>query len=211
MLRERRKHYSILILILSIKEICNVSKRLFFMNPNLDYKLFFEVIQGNYLIMKSDLTIISANDAYLKTTKTVLEKISGQKLFEVFNHFDHNDADKKITKLITQAVDTMIKEKIGVTMKTFLYHLPKTGTENTEYEEKFWSATFIPIIKNDKVIFIINHIVDVTSQYHTDKDYIEKIEQNRILHSAMIGRELRMISLKEENEKLKKDLKNGRK
>ena len=43
----------------------------------IDYEDVFNSLQGNYLLMLPDFTIVAANDAYLDTTKTARTGILG--------------------------------------------------------------------------------------------------------------------------------------
>ena len=40
----------------------------------IDYEKVFKILQGNYLLMLPDLTIVSANDAYLKINEQLGDK-----------------------------------------------------------------------------------------------------------------------------------------
>ena len=83
------------------------------MTANLDdsqYRKIFESLQGSYLIMLPDLTIVAANNAYLRTTKTKREEIVGKKLLDVFPD-DPNDHDKEVTNKLILALDSVVKKK----------------------------------------------------------------------------------------------------
>lgn len=52
--------------------------------PPPDFQVLFESAPGLYLVLRPDLTIIAASNAYLHATMTAREEILGRGLFEVF-------------------------------------------------------------------------------------------------------------------------------
>ncbi len=49
-----------------------------------DFRALFESAPGLYLVLKPDLTIVAATDAYLRVAMTKREEILGRGIFDVF-------------------------------------------------------------------------------------------------------------------------------
>lgn len=172
--------------------------------PEINYHDLFDAIITNYLIMTPDYKIVMVNDPYLKATNTTLESVIGKNWFEVFPN-DPNSDSKRVGDLMKTAIDTVVKDKVCITMQEFRYNIPKPESNGGGFEERHWAPTYIPLLEKGEVKYVIHNVIDVTEDFFTDKDFLKKMFELQQLNSTMIGRELRMIELKEENAILKED------
>ena len=123
------------------------------------FESIFESLPGLFLVLKPDLTIVTASDAYLKATMTTREKMVGQNMFEVF---PDNPAEPDATGssnlraslervLATGATDNMAIQKYDV------------RRPDGVYEERYWSPVNSPLLGVDRrVEYLIHRVEDVT-------------------------------------------------
>jgi PAS domain S-box-containing protein len=119
----------------------------------------FESLPGLFLILTSDLKIVSASDAFLEATMTKREDILGRGVFEIF---PDNPDEPGITGVAnwrasfdqvrrTAASDTMAVQKYDIRQPD--------GT----FEERYWSPVNSPVFGPDRRIeYFIHRVVDVT-------------------------------------------------
>jgi PAS domain S-box-containing protein len=126
---------------------------------HLQFHALFESVPGSYLVLKPDLTIVAASDAYLKATMTKRKEIIGRGLFEVFpdnpQEQDATGASNLRTSLKrvleTKAADTMAIQKYDVRRPDGIF------------EERYWSPVNSPVIGADgEVEYLVHRVEDVT-------------------------------------------------
>jgi PAS domain S-box-containing protein len=135
-----------------------------------DFEALFHASPYPYLLMSaSDLTIIGANPAYLRSTGRTAEDIIGR---YVFDAFPENPADPGSTNL--NEVRTSIERAIATTLPDttpFLrYAVPYQTTEGTKFREIYWSTVHTPVMDaSGEVKFVSQNAIDVTDLYSFDK------------------------------------------
>jgi PAS domain-containing protein len=132
------------------------------MSGNFDYQKLFEKLPGLYLVLDSELFILSASDAYLRVTMTVREKIVGRYVFDVF---PDNPADPTATgeKTIGESMRWVLEKGVPDAIYAKQYDIQRTEAEGGGFVERFWNAYQLPIFDaNGKIAGILQQVEDVT-------------------------------------------------
>jgi PAS domain S-box-containing protein len=160
---------------------------------------FSSVIEGikeGILVISPDFKITFANRAYLDQEKRVLEEIRGMHCYEVSHSIKkpcYEEGEECPTKY---SFDTG-KEWISIHN-----HFDREGN-------KIWvEIKTYPLKDNSgKVFSVIEVINDITDRKKSEEELIKRIRELEEFYELAVGRELRMMELKEEIEKLKSELK----
>jgi PAS domain S-box-containing protein len=119
----------------------------------------FESLPGSFLIVTSDVKIVSASDAFLEATMTKREDIMGRYVFEVFPDNPDDSGATGVSNMsaslervrLTGAPDTMAIQKYDV------------RRPDGVFEERYWSPMNSPVFGPDHhVEYFIHRVVDVT-------------------------------------------------
>ncbi|HND62544.1 MAG TPA: PAS domain S-box protein [Opitutaceae bacterium] len=124
-----------------------------------DLKRLFESLPGLYLILRPDLTIVTASEAYLQATLTKREAIVGRGLFEVFPDNPDDPRADGVAKL-RASLDRVLATGEADTMA--IQHYDVRRPDGT-FEEKYWSPVNAPMRDADgRLQYIIHRVEDVT-------------------------------------------------
>lgn len=180
-----------------------------------DFQNIFQSTPDCYLILLPDaprFTIVAVNDAYLHATNTIREKILGKPLFEVF---PDNPKDLHATGVrnLGKSLATVIATKADHFMAIQKYDIRRPDENTTDFEERYWLPHNSPVFDaQGEITYIIHRVIDVTENeklIHTyggeeiKEDEVDYVSQAKRLEHLMVGRELRIIELKEEIRQLK--------
>lgn len=173
-------------------------------------KTLVDVARESFLILDSKLRVLSANPTFYKSFRVTLKQTENKHIYELGNGQWNTPELKKLLEEI----------------------LPKEKTVNN-YEvmhvfEKIGEKTMLLNAGQiDSVQLIILAIEDISLRKELEKklsEYAQKLEvkvfertkqlvdqvkELEILNRTMVGRELKMVELKEEIENLKNQVKNG--
>ena len=126
---------------------------------HLQFRALFESLPGLYLVLKPDLVIAAASDAYLKATMTTREGILGRDLFDVFPD-NPADATANGVSNLRASLDRVLKTAAPDTMAFQKYDVRRP---DGAFEERYWSPVNSPILGADgRVEYIIHRVEDVT-------------------------------------------------
>jgi serine phosphatase RsbU (regulator of sigma subunit) len=113
----------------------------------LDYAAWFAAMPAPCLVIDPDLVIVEANHAYLVATGRTREELIGRNLFDAF---PESAADPgvpgsmgKVKAALTRVLATGKQESM-----VLKYDIPVAGRPG-EFEERWWSPVFTPIIGSD--------------------------------------------------------------
>lgn len=119
----------------------------------------FESLPGLYLVLKPNLQIVTASDAYLKATMTTRAGIVGRGLFEVFPD-NPDDPNATGTSNLRASLNRVLKNGTSDTMAIQKYDVRRP---NGVFEERYWSPVNSPVLGADRQIeYIIHRVEDVT-------------------------------------------------
>jgi signal transduction histidine kinase/ActR/RegA family two-component response regulator len=131
-------------------------------NDEIDFQALFEAAPGLYLVLKPDLTIAAASDAYLSATMTRRKEILGRHIFEVF---PDNPADPAATGVrnLSASLNHVLTQRSAHTMAVQKYDIRRPETEGGGFEERYWSPVNSPVLGQDgQLKYIIHRVEDVT-------------------------------------------------
>ncbi len=128
----------------------------------LDFQLLFELIPGLYLVLKPDLTIVAASEAYLKATMTRRGSLIGRGLFEAFPGNPQDPQDDGARNL-RASLEKVLRDRIPDSMAVQKYDIRRPESEGGGFEERWWSPINSPVVGPDRRLeFIIHRVEDVT-------------------------------------------------
>ncbi|HEY9867830.1 MAG TPA: ATP-binding protein [Candidatus Obscuribacterales bacterium] len=131
-------------------------------NDEIDFRALFEAAPGLYLVLKPDLTIAAASDAYLSATMTRREEILGRHIFDVF---PDNPADPSATGVrnLSASLNHVLTQRSSHTMAVQKYDIRRPESEGGGFEERYWSPVNSPVLgRNGELKYIIHRVEDVT-------------------------------------------------
>jgi PAS domain S-box-containing protein len=145
----------------------------------------FKALPGLYLIMKPDLSIVDATDAYLKTTKASREAMLGKYFFDVF---PNNPAtpDQNSAQEFEESLRYVIREKQPHYMAVLRYDLPVQDNLNYNFETRYWSPANYPIFdETGELIYILHEARDITEKVLSEEAQKHHYERLHLLTSAL--------------------------
>lgn len=134
---------------------------------DLQFRALFESLPGLYLVLKPDLTIVAASDAYLKATMTRRTQLLGKGIFEAF---PDNPEDNEATGVsnLRSSLNRVIQTRQSDTMAIQKYDVRNSAGV---FEERYWSPVNSPVVgAGGKLEYIIHRVEDVT-------DYVKQTEK----------------------------------
>jgi len=134
----------------------------------------FESLPGLYLILKPNLQIVTASDAYLKATMTTREGILGRGLFEVFPD-NPDDPGATGTSNLRASLNRVLKNGDSDTMAIQKYDVRRP---DGVFEERYWSPVNSPVFGADRQIEYIIHRVEDVTEFVRQKQHNGKLESS---------------------------------
>jgi len=172
-------------------------------NLQRQFKTLFESVPGLYLVLRSDLIIAGASEAYLRATMTKREEIAGRYLFDVFPDNPDDPTADGVRNLHT-SLNRVLKTGTSDTMAIQKYDV---RTPSGEFEVRYWSPINSPVFSEEnKIEFIIHRVEDVTDFVLQKNNTVVKIENDPQLHSRLETMEIEIFQRTQELKKLSLDL-----
>lgn len=126
------------------------------------FEALFRCSPNAYLLLDPKLTILDANDAYLKLTTRTLDEIVGQRIHDAFTADPQAPETSHVEELLgsfsrvlsTKAIDTLPVIRYSIAVRT---------ESGMAYEDRYWSATHTPVFDElGEVSAILQHTMDIT-------------------------------------------------
>ncbi|RYZ66562.1 MAG: PAS domain-containing protein, partial [Proteobacteria bacterium] len=122
-----------------------------------------------YLVMDADLTILAANDAYLRSTGATANAIVGKYVFHAFPE-NPDDPDSTNVAVVRDSLKKALATGLPDTTPFLRYSVPKTRGDNPDFDERYWSTTSTPILDDEgKAVMVVQNPIDVTDLYNFNK------------------------------------------
>lgn len=129
---------------------------------DLDYRALFEAGPGPCLVLTPELTIVTANSAYLSATMTSRETIVGRGLFEVFPDNPDDPAADGVANL-RSSLERVQKTRRPDAMAVQKYDVRRPESEGGAFEVRYWSPVNSPLLDGEgRLLCILHRVEDVT-------------------------------------------------
>ncbi|HEX8604330.1 MAG TPA: PAS domain-containing protein, partial [Pseudoduganella sp.] len=129
---------------------------------DLDFFALFNATPSPYLVLATDLAIVSVNQAYLQATRTSREHLLGRHLFDAFPDNPEDPSATGVAKL-DASLQRVLQDKCADTMAIQKYDIPVQGPDGTFFEERYWSQVNTPVLDaSGEATHIIHRVEDVT-------------------------------------------------
>lgn len=126
---------------------------------HLEFHALFESLPGLYLVLKPDLTIVAASDAFLAATHTQRNNIVGREIFEVFPD-NPNDPSANGVSNLRHSLDRVRQNGTPDTMAIQKYDVRQPSGA---FEERYWSPVNSPVFGADRELkYVVHRVEDVT-------------------------------------------------
>lgn len=170
------------------------------LKKEIDFQVLFEAVPELFLILEPhspSFTILAASDAYLQATLTKRNEIVGKKLFEVFPD-NPDDPTATGTNNLKKSLEQVLRKKEAHIMAVQKYDIPRPASEGGGFEERHWSPLNTPVLdKNDKVVYIIHRVKDITEFVRLEQKRMEQVK------SAEVKLHKNLLDIKSSEEKIK--------
>jgi PAS domain S-box-containing protein len=127
-----------------------------------------------------DYRILDVNDAYLKATNSIREKLIGKSVFAAFPANPSDEGSKNIERTI-YSFEQAIQTGKPYTMSNYRYDIPIPGTN--EFEERYWTTINIPIVDEKGVVQYFIHcpsnVTEIIKLAEREKQGIEALKAQR--------------------------------
>lgn len=155
-----------------------------------------EGIGDGVVVIDRDFKIISANKGYCSQVKISCDEIIGKHCYEVSHHLSKPCYENGEECSVKEAFET------GQSHRIIHTHFDK---EN----KPIYIETVSYPLKNESgnIVSAIEVLTDITGRFGLEKNLKEKVKELEEFYDMAVGRELRMVELKEEIERLREELK----
>lgn len=154
-----------------------------------------EGIGEGVVVFDPELTILSANKGYLNTVGLAVEDVVGKRCYQVacaeaapIEGFGDFSSVRKVFET-------------GKPQSGMLVHMDKEDNKLHVQRKSY------PIFGAEgKVVAVVETLMDMTGSIRLEKDLEKRVKELEEFYDMAVGRELRMMELKEEIESLREDL-----
>lgn len=129
----------------------------------------FAATPHGYLVLDTDFIITDVNDRYLCMTESKADDLIGKFLFDAFPD-DPSDASADGTNNLRKSLETVVATGKPHRMAVQKYNIPIRDSANGAFEEKYWQPLNTPVFEDGKLIALIHHVEDVTSEFIGRRD-----------------------------------------
>src|SRR5262245_37046471 len=113
-----------------------------------DYRRLFEASPRLLVVLKPDLKIVSASDAYCQATKHRRDQLVGHYIFDVFPD-NPSQTDEKPVDTFRASFMRVLQYRAPDVIPMERFDIPRPESEGGGFEERYWSTVSTPVL-NDK-------------------------------------------------------------
>lgn len=129
-----------------------------FLNTQTDFNSLFESVNGMYLVLLPDLTIVNVSNAYLTATKSLKDRIIGKYVIDVF--FDKEKSHGSNSGDVHLSLLWVLKNK---QQHRIAIRRQDIRLDDGTYLEKYWRISHTPILNSKQdIIYIIHQLEDIS-------------------------------------------------
>lgn len=146
----------------------------------MDFRAIFETIPTPLLLLSPALAIVDVNQCYVEAVGRSRDALVGRHIFDAF------PASGESGRLLKESFQRVLRSGKADHLPTLPYPIPTP--DETAMEERFWSASNVPVPNEDgSVAFILQHTQDVT-EMHRAKIVGTTAAANGALGKSLIDR-----------------------
>ena len=120
--------------------------------------------------MDTNLTILGASGAYLRSVGRTEEELVGRYAFDAFPP-DSSDPESTNMEEVKASIARALAKGQPDTTPFLRYSVSVQTPEGTKFEKRYWSTVHTPVMdENGKPFLVLQNAIDVTSLYHVDKE-----------------------------------------
>ncbi len=129
-----------------------------------DYQKLFESAPVPAVLLDRDLSVVAANDAYLRATLTTRETLVGRNLFAAL---PPEPAQGQAQAVVRRLMERVLAERAPQRLEVLRYDVPRPAEEGGGYERRYWNAAFLPILdaggEVEKIHCVVEDVTDRAS------------------------------------------------
>ena len=126
------------------------------------FEALFRTSPNAYLLLDRELTILDANEAYLKLTARELDDIVGRRIHDAFAADPQAPETTHVEELL-ESFARVLRAGAVDTLPIIRYSIAVSADSGAAYEDRYWSATHTPLLdERGEVIAILQHTMDIT-------------------------------------------------
>lgn len=126
------------------------------------FESLFRMSPNAYLLLDRDLSILDANEAYLKLTSRELEEIRGRRVDDAFAADPQAPETTHVAELL-ESFARVLRTKAIDTLPVIRYSIAVSSVSGAPYQDRYWSTTHTPVLdEQGEVTAILQHTVDIT-------------------------------------------------
>ena len=141
-----------------------------------EFQFMFEGSPCCQLVLEPDFTIVAVSDSYLRATMTERKDIVGKPLFEVFPD-DPAESDADGVANLRASLNRVLLERRPHRMAVQRYPIRRPEAQGGGFEERYWAPVNSPMLRADRVSYIVHHVEDVTEVVRLKRERLAQ-EQN---------------------------------
>jgi PAS domain S-box-containing protein len=127
-----------------------------------DYEALFQACPYPFVLMDASMTIVAANDAYLRATGASADQILGRYAFSAFPPEPSNPGVAGM-KALRDSVLRVVETRRPHNAPLVRYALRRDGAEGPVYEDRYWSVMHTPVLdKRGELMYVVQNAIDVT-------------------------------------------------
>lgn len=126
------------------------------------FEALFRTSPNAYLLLDRELTILDANEAYLKLTGRQLEDIVGRRIHDAFAADPQAPETTHVEELL-ESFARVLRTGVVDALPIIRYSIAVSADNGAAYEDRYWSATHSPLLdEQGEVTAILQHTMDIT-------------------------------------------------
>ncbi len=126
------------------------------------FEALFRTSPNAYLLLDRELTILDANEAYLKLTARELDDIVGRRIHDAFAADPQAPETTHVEELLESFARVLRTGAVDM-LPIIRYSIAVSADSGAAYEDRYWSATHTPLLdERGEVIAILQHTMDIT-------------------------------------------------
>lgn len=139
------------------------------------FEALFRTSPNAYLLLDRELTILDANEAYLRLTSRALEDLVGQRIHEAFAADPQASETSHVDELL-ESFARVQRGKVVDTLPIIRYSIAVSSEDGAPHQDRYWSATHTPLLdERGEVVAILQHTVDIT-ELQTLKESLRSVD-----------------------------------